>query len=410
MSSGETYQLLRSILEEANCVIVYTNDPKRFAEEYGEDLSLSYSGNEHLLYVETIQDLRDFQKAWKKNKIVIVVDDFNVIRGTFLARNYPIVFRMYEEMYGGLTAGEMKIINKLNLDLNAYRTRKFAVYGLNAKVSDRNFLHFGGYKDVKDFLTTNIVTPLKKVEQAVSYGVFPRGLLVFGPPGVGKTYLSQIVSGESNVPYLMFDLGLLNAEDLDRSLTEFFRIVDTMAPLILVLDMAENVLPHRGKLTVGGVMGRVVNRFLTWMADENRKVMVFLTTNSPGNLDPASIRGGRIDYAFPLDYPDVDSRSEIFDVHLFRIPKNLKIGSDVNVEKLANMTDHYTGADIASLVRYATLRAMRENREVTMADFEAIMKEVQINVRERESWKDRIVREVKEQPGIPIVSSLFAKF
>ena len=201
----------------------------------------------------------------------------------------------------------------------------------------------------------------------------PKGVLLVGPPGTGKTMLAKAVAGESNVPFfsmsgsefveMFVGMGASKVRDL-------FKQAKEKAPCIVFIDEIDAI----GQKRDGRVMGndereQTLNQLLTEMDgfEENNGVILLAATNRPESLDPALLRPGRFDRRVPVELPDLKGREDILKVHA----KKVRMDKHVDYQKIARMASGASGAELANIVNEAALRAVRDNRHhVTQEDLE----------------------------------------
>ena len=201
----------------------------------------------------------------------------------------------------------------------------------------------------------------------------PKGLLLVGPPGTGKTMLAKAVAGEANVPFfsmsgsefveMFVGMGASKVRDL-------FRQAKEKAPCIVFIDEIDAIGQKRdGRVGGNDEREQTLNQLLTEMDgfETNNGVIILAATNRPESLDPALTRPGRFDRRVPVELPDLKGREEILKVHA----KKVKLDETVDFNKIARMASGASGAELANIVNEAALRAVRENRRfVTQADLE----------------------------------------
>ena len=201
----------------------------------------------------------------------------------------------------------------------------------------------------------------------------PKGILLVGPPGTGKTMLAKAVAGESNVPFfsmsgsefveMFVGMGASKVRDL-------FRQAKEKAPCIVFIDEIDAIGQKRdGRVGGNDEREQTLNQLLTEMDgfETNNGVIILAATNRPESLDPALTRPGRFNRRVPVELPDLKGREEILKVHA----KKVKLAENVDFSVIARMASGASGAELANIVNEAALRAVRENRSyVTQADLE----------------------------------------
>jgi len=220
----------------------------------------------------------------------------------------------------------------------------------------------GGLERVKDELREVVEWPLKYPDAFSQLNTKPpKGILLFGPPGTGKTMLVKAVANESEANFISIKGPELLSKwvgESERAVREVFRKAKQAAPCIIFLDELDSIAPIRGAGYDSHVTERVVSQLLTEMdgLEELKDVIVIAATNRPDIVDPAMLRPGRLDRLIYIQLPDKEARKDIFAVHLRGKP----LGEDVDREELAKWTDRYVGADIAAIIKEAVMAALRE--------------------------------------------------
>ena len=249
----------------------------------------------------------------------------------------------------------------------------------NAKVYVKSsegirFSDVAGEDEAKENLT-EIVDYLHNPDKYKEIGAsMPKGILLVGPPGTGKTMLAKAVAGEANVPFfsrsgsefveMFVGMGASKVRDL-------FKQAKEKAPCIVFIDEIDAIGQKRNSGKMGGNDEReqTLNQLLTEMDgfEGNTGVIILAATNRPESLDPALTRPGRFDRRVPVELPDLKGREEILKVHA----KKIKVSDEVDFQRIARMASGASGAELANIINEAALRAVRDGRKyATQSDLE----------------------------------------
>ncbi|ARM75803.1 CDC48 family AAA ATPase [Acidianus manzaensis] len=222
----------------------------------------------------------------------------------------------------------------------------------------------GDLEDVKSKIREIVELPMKHPEIFQRLGIEPpKGVLLYGPPGVGKTLLARALASEIGAYFTSINgpeiMSKFYGESEER-LRQIFEEAEKNAPSIIFIDEIDAIAPKREE-TTGEVEKRVVSQLLTLMdgIKGRGKIVVIAATNRPDAIDPALRRPGRFDREIEIRPPDVKARKEILQVHT----RNMPLTEDVNLDDIAEMTNGYTGADLAALAKEAAMSSLRRFME-----------------------------------------------
>ena len=261
---------------------------------------------------------------------------------------------------------------------------------------DVSYEDIGGLKEEVKKVREMIEIPLKRPELFEKLGIAPpKGVLMHGPPGTGKTLLAKAVASESDAHFILINGPEIMSKYVggsEENLREYFEEAEANSPSIIFIDELDAIAPKREE-TNGETERRTVAQLLTLMdgLKSRGQVVVIGATNRPDSLDPALRRPGRFDREIEIGVPDADERREVLEIHT----RNMPIEEDVDLNKLANTTHGFVGADLESLCKEAAMRVVRrilpeiktDDDEipedvlkkiiVTKDDFKSALKEIQ---------------------------------
>ena len=352
-------------------------------------------------------------------------------RRTFSGSDVEDIFRMFEEEFQGIRMGfgeiqfglgdiRFVVVNTIPKGAviitpeTKVSVSSEAVDMAENKVPEISYEDIGGLGQELTKIREMVEIPLKHPEIFEKLGIEPpKGVLLFGPPGTGKTLLAKAVANETDAHFISIAGPEIMSKwvgEAEKKLRDIFDEAEKNAPSIIFIDEIDAIAPKREEV-VGEVERRVVAQLLSIMdgLKSRGKVIVIAATNRPNDIDPALRRPGRFDREIEIGVPDRDGRLDILKIHT----RNMPLAEDVNLEKLADVTHGFVGADLAALSKEAAMNLIRrllpdfklKNEEqiekllekliVTMEDFKealklvrpSIMREVLIEV-PKIGWSD----------------------
>ena len=310
------------------------------------------------LYASGAQFAKDIEQP--TSPIISFLTTFVLPMVIFIALGQYLSRKMMQQM-GGKNSMQFPGMGKSNAKVYVQSTEGI------------HFSDVAGEDEAKESLA-EIVDYLHNPQKYTEVGAsMPKGLLLVGPPGTGKTMLAKAVAGEAGVPFfsisgsefveMFVGMGASKVRDL-------FKQAKEKAPCIVFIDEIDTIGKKRdGQMGGNDEREQTLNQLLTEMDgfEGNNGVIILAATNRPESLDPALTRPGRFDRRVPVELPDLKGREEILKVHA----KKIKLAEDVDLHTIARMASGTSGAELANIVNEAALRAVRHNRKiVTQADLE----------------------------------------
>ncbi len=298
-----------------------------------------------------------------------------------------------------LSEEQMKklIIKKVDFDYAMQKVEPSALREVLIEIPKVKWSDVGGLEKVKQKLKEVIEWPLKYPEQFDKFNLTPpKGILLYGPPGTGKTLIAKAVANESGANFISVKGPELLSKwvgESEKKLREIFRKAKQSAPSIIFFDEIDAMTHTRGTSRTE-VVDTLVSQLLTEMSgiEEIKGVVIMAATNRPDIVDNSLLRPGRFDRHILISAPEEKGRIEILKVHT----KNVPIDKNVNLEEIAKKTKNFSGADLESLCKEATMLALREslkgkgNDKVTKKHFDEVLKNMRPSISEKliKSYED----------------------
>jgi len=391
------------IFNNRSTVIVFVSDATLFNESvrrlcYQITVEPSTSEERRQLLEDAASKFRQwFEKYGVKAKVKVTEDVIQASSGL--------------DLHSTETAAFESLYTQRKLDVTAftdYKVRILRTYNLEYVQPHIDFTMVGGYSVLKNYIRKRIIMPLRNPEQAAYYGVgLPRGIILYGYPGTGKTYVTEAVAKELGLAMVKLtpaDLFRGIVGESESRVKQITTLIESLAPVVVMVDEIDQIATPRDQvlMTDSGVSRRITNMLLDWLGQRARKSLLVGCTNFMP-LDPAFIRAGRVDEICLVLPPDQEARREILEVHTTKVRK-VPV-KDVDLADVAKRTFMWTGAELEKLVLDAARLAMeREDKYVTNDHFNEAIKGVEVNVTER---KDKIQQMISTMKKLENVNRTF---
>jgi transitional endoplasmic reticulum ATPase len=325
-------------------------------------------------------------------------------------RRYLPQINLEEERIPPAVLEKMEV--KMDDFLGAYKeVTPTAMREVYIEVTTVHWEDAGGLDDVKQHLVEAVEWPIKTPEIFTKLGIrAPKGILLYGPPGCGKTLLARAVATESEANFISIKGPEVFSKwvgESEKAIREVFRKARMAAPAVVFLDEIDSLTPRRGMgMSDSGVSERVISQLLTEMDGITtlQDIVVIAATNRPDMVDSAVLRPGRFDRLIYVPEPDEKSRLQILKIYT----KGMPISNDVDLDQITIATKYYSGADIESLCREAAMHSLRKNvnsSEVTMKDFQDALKEMGPSITpDMEKWYKSFMQQIRQvqKPATPV--------
>nr|HQU94427.1 ATP-binding protein [Pyrinomonadaceae bacterium] len=256
--------------------------------------------------------------------------------------------------------------------------------GYKVRKPGKGFDEIAGMESLKETLYHEVILPLNDKALYEQYKVsIPNGILLYGPPGCGKTFIAQKFAQEIKYNYVEVkpsDLASIYVHGTQEKIGTLFKDAEENAPTIIFIDEVDAILPSReGDLSQS--YASEVNEFLAQMTEcHKRGIFIIAATNRPEKIDPAILRTGRMDKVVYLPPPDLSARKAMFELHL----KDRPVGNDIDLDKLAERTEYYVASDISFIVNEASRNALKERITINQAHLESAIKDNSPSISQRQ--------------------------
>ena len=262
------------------------------------------------------------------------------------------------------------------------------------------FADVAGMNEIKTIMQKKIINILKDPQKAERFKIqIPNGMLLYGPPGCGKSFIAEKFAEEAGYNYVFIkssDLASIYVHGSQEKIGALFEEARKNAPTILNFDEFEALVPNRSKINNSSESGEV-NEFLSQMNNCGKdRIFVIASSNRPDLIDPAILRKGRMDKVIFIPVPDKEARQGIFKIHM----KDRPTSDDIDYIRLADMTENFVASDIAYIVNDAATRAFEDDVDISQSLLEEVIKENNPSVSSSDLKSYEQMRKKMESSGV----------
>jgi transitional endoplasmic reticulum ATPase len=268
---------------------------------------------------------------------------------------------------------------------SSVKNNSFAEKRIDLQGSMNGFSAIAGMNELKETLFHDIVHPLADKELYEKYQVSPpNGMLLYGPPGCGKTFFAKKLAEEVEYNYIELkpsDLASTYVHGTQEKIGQLFKKAKEKAPTIIFIDEIDAFLPSRGDSNLNHHIASEVNEFLAQMTDcHEYSIFIIAATNRPEKIDPAIMRTGRLDKLIYVDIPDYESRYAMFEMYC----RNRPLDPNIDFERLSGMTENFVSSDIKYIINEASRNALKGKVNINQIHFEKVIENTQPSISQKQ--------------------------
>lgn len=329
------------------------------------------------------------------DKIIGFEESINLILKKALSNDIEKRFQTASEFIDALN-GKIEV-EDISSNPKSYPSDKFDWKKQGKKLKDRGFDAIAGMKELKDQLKLDVIDALHNPDEYSKYGLtIPNGMLLYGPPGCGKTFFAKCFAEEIGCEFMLLTPASLKSKYVNatqENIAKLFEDAEKKAPIIIFIDEINELLPNRQENDVHEMSKAAVNEFLAQMDRTSDKgIFIIGATNFPTSIDPAALRSGRLEKKFYIPPPDFEARRAMFELYL----KTRPLDFGIDYDRLAKLTENYVSSDIEFIVSEASRKALQEKARISMKIIENIIKNTKPSVPLQELKKYEQIRKIME--------------